>query len=284
MVAMNIGIRAHDIENLPLEELVQEIANKGLTSVQLALSKSFDFDTSLGRLSPGMAHHIGSAFRKHNIQIAVLGCYINMIHPDQDERRKALERFKEHIRYARDFSCSIVGTETGNVNADIVYTVENFKEEPFQQVVSSVRELVEEAEKFGVIVGIEGGVNHPIYSPKVMKRLLDTVDSNNLQVIFDPVNFLTIENYMRQEEIFNEAIELFGNQIAILHAKDFIVEDNQLKPIAVGKGLLDYDVVIRLIKSKKPFINILMEETTDPFIEESIEFLRDKYTSAKDFV
>ncbi|MFP3122462.1 sugar phosphate isomerase/epimerase [Ectobacillus funiculus] len=280
---MNIGIRAHDMKKRPLEELVQEIANKGLTSIQLALGKSFDFDTGLGSLSPGMAYKIGTAFRNHNIQIAVLGCYINMIHPDQDERRKALERFKEHIRYARDFGCSIVGTETGNVNADIVYTVENFKEEPFQQVVSSVRELVKEAEKFGVIVGIEGGVNHPIYSPKVMKRLLDTIDSNNLQVIFDPVNFLTIENYMQQEEIFTEAIELFGDRIAILHAKDFIVEDNELKPTAVGKGLLDYDVVIRLIKSKKPFVNILMEETTEPFIEESIEFLRDKYKSARDF-
>lgn len=274
---MNIGIRAHDIKKLPLEELVQEISNKGLTSVQLALGKSFDFDTSLGSLSPGMAYHIGSAFRKHNIQIAVLGCYINMIHPDQEERRKALERFKEHIRYARDFGCSIVGTETGNVNADIVYTIENFKEEPFQQVVSSVRELVEEAEKFGVIVGIEGGVNHPIYSPKVMKRLLDTVESNNLQVIFDPVNFLTVENYMQQEEIFTEAIELFGDRIAILHAKDFVVEDNQLKPTAVGKGLLDYALVMRLIKSRKPFINILMEETTDPFVEESMAFLKDTY-------
>ena len=31
---MNIGIRAHDIENLPLEELAQEIAGKGLSSVQ----------------------------------------------------------------------------------------------------------------------------------------------------------------------------------------------------------------------------------------------------------
>ena len=281
---MNIGIRAHDMKKRPLEELVQEISNKGLTSVQLALGKSFDFDTGLGSLSPGMAYKIGTAFRNHNIQIAVLGCYINMIHPDQDERRKALERFKEHIRYARDFGCSIVGTETGNVNADIVYTVENFKEEPFQQVVSSVRELVQEAEKFGVIVGIEGGVNHPIYSPKVMKRLLDTIDSNNLQVIFDPVNFLTIENYLQQEEIFTEAIELFGDRIAILHAKDFIVEDNQLKPTAVGKGLLDYDVVIRLIKSKKPFVNILMEETTEPFIEESIEFLRGRYKSVRDFV
>ncbi len=51
-----------------------------------------------------------------------------MIHPDCHVRRKELERFKEHIRFARDFGCSIVGTETGNVNPDIVYTEENFKE------------------------------------------------------------------------------------------------------------------------------------------------------------
>jgi L-ribulose-5-phosphate 3-epimerase len=278
---MNLGIRGHDIEKNCLEELVKEIERKGLKSVQLALNKSLDYiNTDLGNLTPGLAHYVGSTFRKHSIQIAVLGCYINMIHPDKVERRKGLERFKEHIRYARDFGCSIVGTETGNVNAEIFYTTENFKEEPFQEVVESVRELVEEAEKFGVIVGIEAGVNHPIYSPKVMRRLLDDVNSNNLQVIFDPVNLLTIDNYTKQEEIFKEAFDLFGDKIVILHAKDFIVESDMLKPAAVGKGLLDYDLVMTLIKEKKPFINVLMEDTQEPFIDESVNFLREKYNQS----
>src|SRR5690606_31992508 len=101
------------------------------------------------------------------------GCYINMIHPDKIERQKALDRFKEHIRFARDFGCSIVGTETGAVNAKMGYTVDNFAEGPFQDVVASVSELVEEAEKWGIIVGIEGGINHPIYTPKLMNRMLN---------------------------------------------------------------------------------------------------------------
>ncbi|WP_223592560.1 sugar phosphate isomerase/epimerase family protein [Neobacillus bataviensis] len=278
---MNIGIRAHDIENLPLEELVREISSKGLTSVQLALNKSFpDINTGLGSLSPGMAYHIGKAFRQEDIQIAVLGCYINMIHPDLNERRKALDRFKEHLRFARDFGCSIVGTETGNVNAEIVYTKENFKEEPFLEVVKSVRELVEEAEKFGVIVGIEGGINHPVYSPGMMKRLLESVNSNNLQVIFDPVNYLTIENYQNQEAVIAEAFELFGERIIILHAKDFIIEDNSIMTTTVGEGMLNYDTLFKFIKEKKPFINILLEETKEPYIDRSISFLREKYNRA----
>lgn len=278
---MNLGIRAHDIENRPLDELVDEIAGKGLSSVQLALAKSFpELNTKLGSLSPGLAHHISSAFHKRNIQIAVLGCYINMIHPDLEERRKVLERFKEHIRYARDFGCSIVGTETGNINAKMGFTVDNFQEKPFLDVVESVKELVEEAEKFGVIVGVEAGVNHPVYTPKLMKRLLDLVDSNNLQVIFDPVNLLTVETYENQEEIFQEAMDLFGDRIAIVHAKDFVIEDGKLKFTAVGRGLLNYDAIMKLIKPKKPHINFLMESTTEPYIDDSIAFLREKFKNA----
>lgn len=275
---MNIGIRAHDIENRPLEELVKEIAGKGLTSVQLALSKSFDsINTELGSLSPGLARYIGNEFSKQHIQIAVLGCYFNMIHPDLVERRKGIERFKEHIRFARDFGCSIVATETGNVNADIIYTEDNFKEEPFLEVVESVRELVQEAEKFGVIVGIEAGVNHPVYSPKVMKRLLDIIPSNNLQVILDPVNLFTIDTYENQEEIFQEAMELFGDRVVVLHAKDFNIQNNQLTTTAVGKGLLNYDFILKQIKEKKPYMNILLEETKEPYINESVAFLKERY-------
>ena len=277
MEMLNIGIRAHDIENLPLEELVQKVAGQGLTAVQLALSKSLEgVNTELGSLSPGFARYVANAFAKQNVQIAVLGCYFNMIHPDLTERSKGMERFKEHLRFARDFGCSIVATETGNVNPEIFYTEENFKEEPFLEVVESVSELVKEAEKFGVIVGIEAGVNHPIYSPKIMKRLLDSINSNNLQVILDPVNLLTIDTYQNQEEIFQEAMDLFGDRVVILHAKDFTIENNQLVPIAVGKGLLNYEYIIKEIKKKKPYINILLEETKEPFIEESIAYLREK--------
>lgn len=278
---MNLGIRAHDIPNLPLEELVQEVSKKGFTSVQLALAKSLpEVNTSLGALSPGFAHDVGKTFKKHDIQIAVLGCYINMIHPDINERKQALERFKEHIRYARDFGCSIVGTETGNIHAEMRYTEDNFHEKPFLDVVESVRELVKEAEKFGVIVGIEAGVNHPLYNSKLVRRLLDMVDSNNLQIIFDPVNLLTAETYENQDKIIREAIELFGDRIAIVHAKDFIVEDGKLKFTAVGRGQLNYDLVMQLIKPIKPHINFLMESTTEPYIDESVKFIKEKYNQA----
>lgn len=277
----NIGIRAHDMGSFPLEQLAKEIANKGLSSVQLALAKSFsEFNTGLGALSPGFANYIGHSFSKENVQIAVLGCYINMIHPDVTERQNQLERFKEHIRFSRDFGCSIVGTETGSVIPNLGYTQENYGEEPYQEVVKSVRELVQEAEKFGVIVGIEGGINHPIHTPMRMKRLLDDIPSNNLQVIYDPANFIDHINYDQQEEVMAEAIALFGNRIVVLHAKDFIIENDKVKMVPVGTGQLNYDFLFKHLKKQKPFINILIENTQEPYISKSIVFLQESFAKA----
>jgi L-ribulose-5-phosphate 3-epimerase len=280
-MTLHLGIRAHDIAKNDLEALVEEVKLKGFSAVQLAPSKSFkDLSSEQGALTSGLAHHIGTAFRNQNIQIAVLGCYINMIHPDQTERRKALNRFKETLRYARDFGCSIVGTETGSMLAQMGYTTENFRERAFQNVVESVRELVSEAEKFGVIVGIEGGINHPIYAPQVMKRLIDEIHSNHLQVIFDPANYITLENCKHHQEMVQEAFDLFGERIIILHAKDFVVEGDLIKMTAVGKGLMDYEFLLKYFKSKKPFIPVLIENTQEPFIDESADYLRQIYQHA----
>ena len=83
---MRIGVRAHDFGKLPAEELAARISARGLSCVQLALSKAIaGIDLKPGELNPGMAFHIGQAFHRHGLQIAVLGCYINPIHPDPEK-------------------------------------------------------------------------------------------------------------------------------------------------------------------------------------------------------
>ena len=155
-----------------------------------------------------------------------------MIHPDKEKRKQELNRFKEHIRFARDFGCSIVGTETGNVYEKTGYTVDNYEEQPFLDVVESVSELVAEAEKFGVIVAIEGGINHPVHSPQVLKRLLDSVDFP----IFKSFLIRQIsESYelSQTRRSFSSSNGSFGDRMVIMHAKDFIIEDGWIKMVPV---------------------------------------------------
>lgn len=269
-----IGIRAHDIGKMPVRELAKEIAKKGFSCTHLALQKAItDFDYSFGKLNSGMAKEIREAFYKEGVFISVLGCYINPVHPDEKIRRESLERFKEHIRFARDFGCNIVATETGSLNYDWSYTPENSSPKAFEMIVESVAELVHEAEKFGVIVCLEGVTVHTVSTPEIMKNVLDRINSNNLQVLFDPANLLDAKNVKNQREMMSEAFELFGDRINIIHAKDFVVENELKKSVPIGKGLLDYPFLIKYLKEQKPGIEILIEDAKPESMEYSKHYI-----------
>ena len=272
---MNLGIRAHDFGKGSPEEMAAKIAAKKFSSIQLALPKAIEgVNFGLGSLNPGMAHYIGGTFAKAGIQIAVLGCYINPVDPNIDERRSQLDRFKENIRYARAFGSTIVATETGTISEDLSPGSVNYGEEAFNILVESVSELVEEAERFGVFVGIEGVCVHTINTPKKMKRLIDTIKSNNLQVVFDPVNFINRDNYRNADYIIKESMELFGDRIVALHAKDFIMDKGVKKILPPGKGILNYKMLMDQLKYRKPYINILIEDINVADMEDSMAYIK----------
>jgi sugar phosphate isomerase/epimerase len=266
---INIGVRAHDFAVTDdVENLSKIISKTGARSIQLALKKSLTgFNTDTGNLSQGMARYIRDSLYKYGINISVLGCYVNLIHPDKTERRNAIEKFKEHIRFAKDFGCNLVGTETGSLNADYSYNEDNKKDYALKLFLESLFELVEEAEKFGVFVGIEGVTKHTINTPERMHKVLETVNSNNLQVIFDPVNLIDETNYKDQDNLVDKSFELFGDKINIIHAKDFIVKDNKLKVVPAGFGEFNYEKFIKILKDKKPFIDILLENSSKESVD-----------------
>jgi sugar phosphate isomerase/epimerase len=271
---MRIGVRAHDFGKWPADELAARIAAQGMTCVQLALSKAIaGLDLQPGCLNPGLAFHIGQAFRRHNIQIAVLGCYINPIHPELKTRQTLLSLFKEHLRFARDFGCGLVGLETGSLHADYSPHPDNSGAETFRMLLDSLGELVEEAEHFGVLVAIEGVTGHVVSSPACMRRVLDAIQSNNLQVIFDPVNLLSLENHRDQDRIIQESFDLFGERIVIIHAKDFIVQDQTFRAVRTGQGQLNHKRLLELINQHKPCISILLEEASEETAAACAQFL-----------
>ena len=275
---MRIGVRAHDFGKFCADDLAARIASQGLSCVQLTIPDALNgFHGSAGELNPGMANLIGEAFRRRGLQIAVLSCYINPIDPDEGQRRRQIDLFKEHLRFVRDFGCSIVATETGSVNPDLSFSPENHSERSFRLLIESVSELVEEAERFGVLVGIEGVRQFVASTPQRIRRMLDAVKSNNLQIVFDPVNLLSAENHSDRQKIVEESLDLFGDRIVAVHAKDFTVLDGHLTSVPVGTGMMDYRPIVKFLRERKPYLNLILEDTALPTIGGSITHLRELY-------
>ena len=278
---IRIGVRAHDFGKLPAAVLADRIARKRLSCIQLTLHEAIQgIDEVRGALSPGLAYAVSGPFRRRNIQIAVLSCYINPIHRDEKQRKAGIELFKEHVRFVRDFGCGVVATETGSLNPDFSFNPANHSEESFQLMLKGLAEMVEEAEKFGAIVAVEGVANFVACSPRAIRRMLDSISSRNLQVLLDPVNLLTVENHGALGRIIEESFDLFGERIVTVHAKDFRIEAGRLVSMPLGKGLMDYRLLFSLLKKAKPMMNVIIEDTSPNLVTESMNYLTSAYASA----
>jgi len=257
---INLGVRGHDISQNSIESLAQGIQKEGFTHTQLALKKALeDYGDFKGRLNVGMMNYFKNILKQSGVRVSVLGCYINMAQPVEKKRLEEIEYFKEHIRFASDLGCKIIGTETGCYTEDYTYTELNETEEAFETFLDTLKKLVEEAEKFGVFVAIEAVKVHIVNTPSKMKKVLDIVKSNNLQVILDPVNLLDETNYLKQDEILKECFELFGDKINAIHTNDFIIENGEKKIVNVGEGILNYRLLLELIEKYKPHVDMLLE-------------------------
>lgn len=276
---MNYGMRCHDLcAKGSMDEVFDAVKDHGIDQIQLAFGKSIaDYDFNYGHYSPGFGRMIRKKLDERNIHVAILGCYINPTNPDEGERQKAVQRFIEHLKYAKAIGADMVGTETGRYDANFKVVPYTYTEGCYQLLLKSMREIVAAAEKLGVIVGVEAVHDHTLYCPEMMRRFLEDIDSPNVEAILDPVNLISAENYTNQEEVIRNAFKLYGDRISMVHVKDFVLNDGQPRFAHVGDGLFHYEPLMECLKKDKPHITMLLENSNAERYHGDVEYLQKIY-------
>lgn len=266
---MTVGILAHLLGRLPYQELADKVGREGIDYVQLALSKAIaDVDCSLGKLSPGLGNEIGGAFTNNGVKIAVLGCYASLIELDDEVYRHNVNRFKEHLRNARHFGAPIVATEVG------VPTHPDRLPEHKARLDRALEELIEEADKWGVIIGLEAAQRHLIDSAETLAGTIEAYPSSVVGVVFDACNLLNPGNFADRDRVIREAVRLLGPRIVSVHAKDVVASGDELEVVRVGQGHIDYPTLWRLIENEKPHSFVTLEGVTEAEAAEAARFVR----------
>ena len=277
-IIMRIGIRAHDVAYAPLDELIPNIHKQGFHCMHIALSKSIkEFKPGVETMTPGLAMYIKELCAENKVDVAVLGCYLNLCNPNLEKHKEIVEKYKAHIRFASILGCGVVGTETGAVNEEYKYEPANHSDEALQCFIDNLRPIVKYAEQFGVIVAIEPVWKHIVNTVERARKVLDAIDSPNLQIIFDPVNLLYTGNIDKQDEIIEKAFDLLLKDIAVVHCKDYVVENDELKSIAAGTGGLNYPLLLKKIKEYKPYVHCTLENTVPENAVATREFMEKLY-------
>ncbi len=281
---MSFGMRGHDLcSKRSFEDFCKAVKELGVDQVQLAFKKSItDIKFDPGMYSPGLGRYLKNTLDAYGVHVAVLGCYINPTNPIESKRQAEVAKFIEHLKYARAIGADMVGTETGRFDPKLKHNPATYTEAGYQLLLKSMREIVDAAEKLGVIVGVEGVATHTLYSPEMMLRFLRDIDSPNVEVILDPINLLDEKNYTNQDKIIDRAFELYGDKISVMHIKDFKLEDGTLKFEHVGDGLFNYETTLRNLKFKKPYITMLLECSTPERYHSDCEYLQKIYDSIEE--
>lgn len=275
---MQFGIRLHDAVKAPLEERLKAVQEQGFSCAHLALSKVISENSvAESALTPGYAMYLKRLFDKYALDVAVLGCYLNLANPDPEKLRAIQDKYMANIRFASHLGVGVVGTETGAPNLEYKFEEACWNEESLQIFINNLRPVVKYAEQMGVLMAIEPVVRHIVCNPKRARRVLDEINSPNLRIILDPVNLLEIYNYEKQDEILDEAVELLGKDVAVLHVKDFQIKDGKLVSVPVGQGLCHWERVIPYMKKEKPFMHATLENTSPDNAVEALEHIRAVY-------
>ena len=281
---MQLGIRLHDIhaklgpEFQTMEKRAQTAREEGFTCVHLAYSKvikGYTFDDCA--LTEGLAKYTKRVFEGQGLDVAVLGCYLNLAHPDPDKLKEIQSRYYGHLRVASLLGAGVVGTETGAPNAQYKMDANTHSEEALETFIRGLAPVVERAEKCGVTMAIEPVWKHIVYSPDRAVKVLEAIQSPNLRIIFDPVNLLYPGNLDERDKVIGEAMEKLCDRIAVVHLKDCVLNGDDLKSIAAGTGVMDYREILKFIKARKPYIHTTLENTTDENAVSSRTYLQEIY-------
>lgn len=262
---MNIGIRLHDTLGTNLEEHLRSAREQGFRCAHIAMSKcvpGFSMKDAPTLLTDELAQEVRDLLAKYDMECAVLGCYLNLASPDEEELAASVACYKAHLRFARAIGAGVVGTETGAPNTGYKTVPECFTEESLQLFIDRVRPVVQYAEKIGAVLAIEPVCRHIVSTPERARKVLDAIGSPNLQIILDTVNLLNMRNHTRMDELVAQSIELFGDRIRVLHMKDYQPVEGaaDVKSMACGTGMMDYTRLLAFAKAH-PGLPMTLEDT-----------------------
>lgn len=270
-MTIKIGVRGHDMGKNTPEGLYNDLVSYGFDGIQLVLNKAL-IDNP--QLEENTLKKVAEGF-KSDKKIMLLGSYFNPIHSDKQKVAEGLERFSTQLKYAHLFDCEFVASETGSFNDDQwTYHPNNHKKETIDYVTSVFKSLVTIAEQYNKTVLIEAAYGHVAYSPSVLNDMIRNINSSNVGAIIDVYNLLNISNYHQHVDLLKEALLLMKDKIKVFHLKDFIVENDKLVQVGLGKGLMKYHEILPLMVKSNPDAYYVFEGVKKEDLQSSLAFIR----------
>ena len=267
-----VGARLHDYGKGTPDELFARVSADGFAAVQLAYKKCVPIVKSYADITEALVNDTIAAEKAHNIQVAVLGTYVELAINDA-RRLQNVADFKSQLAVCKALGAGCIGTETTKMCDQPAGTT---REEAQELLCRSLAEILPVAEELGVTVGVEPVTYHSMNSAAATQHILDTMRSPNLKVIFDLSNLVDADNVNAQDRIWNDIGELVGDKIVAVHFKGQAFNpDGSLLHTSLEDSLTDYAGAFAMLRQlPQEVLPVLREEAVPARAASDIAFMR----------
>jgi sugar phosphate isomerase/epimerase len=221
------------------------------------------------KLPDSEIREIKAAAAANDVVFYGLHCAGNIIAPDPDA-----ERWQRHIietiEAAERVGCELILTHAGSMYANRNWAhPKNWSHEAWTRSVNALKRICRDTAGSKIAVAIEAVNTESINNPWAHKRLREDVGDPRICVGLDITNMVFPNVAFRMTEYLNATFDLLGDQIAYVHAKDFVWNDMLpgMSWAMQGTGNMDYETFLVRLSRLKTNPYMLVE-----FLDEPIEY------------
>lgn len=194
---------------------------------------------------------IEAAFKKHDVAIAEVGRWVNLLEADPAKRAANLKTVTEGLALADAVGARCCVDIAGSYNPKSWFGPhpENFSQRFFDETVENARKIIDAVKPRRAKFAFEMMGWAIPHTPDAYLKLLKAVDRPAFAVHLDPCNLINSpEKFYDTTALLNECFDKLGPHIVSCHAKDLTwdVEMNlHFREVTVGTGTIDFGTYLK---------------------------------------
>ena len=214
---------------------------------------------------PERLRAVRDAFARHDVMLAEVGVWNNMMDPDLGRRAANLEANVQAMALADEVGARCCVNIAGSFNPtkwDGPHP-SDLSEEAFELTVQNVRHIIDAVKPRVAYYTLETMPWAIPDSADSYLRIIEAVDRPMFGVHLDPVNLINSPaRYFHNADVLRECFAKLGRWIVSCHAKDIIMHDRltvHLDEARPGLGGLDYGVYLRELSRLPGDVPLILE-------------------------
>ncbi len=218
---------------------------------------------------------LGQAFARHDVIIAEVGRWVNLMDADAEKRRQNLKFVTEGLALADAIGARCCVDIAGSRNATYWYGPHpaNMSAEFVDAAVENARKIIDAVKPTRTRFSYEMMGWAIPDGPDSYVKLIKAIDRKAFGVHLDPCNAVNSpERFYRNTALLNECFDKLGRWIVSCHAKDLTwdVEMNvHFREVRPGAGSLDYATFLKRLARLPGDVPLMLEHlpTADEYAQ-----------------